>query len=110
MKTHVLMGKIKINTPFHIYINGTLAAFEVGLLPIDWKAPAYLTMFNSMEIAKPLEKQNKDIGIIKYVKKELRKSLFDRMILAHAIALNLPLVSPDQLFPFCKPLGLSLHW
>lgn len=35
---------------------------------------------------------------------------FDRMLLAHALALHVPIVSPDQLFPHYEPLGLQLVW
>ena len=110
MTTHVRTGKIKINAPFDLYMNDALATFGVSLLPIDWKALAYLTTFETMEIVKPFEKEGKSGELLKGAKKELHKDPFDRMILAHAIALNLPLASPDQLFPHYKSLGLSLLW
>ena len=110
LTTHIRTGKITINAPFDLYINDALATFGVDLLPIDWRALTYLTTFEVAEVTKPFERTTKSGEVIKGIKTESHKDPFDRMILAHALALNVPIISPDQLFPYYKPLGLQLIW
>lgn len=110
MTSHIRTGKITINAPFDLYINDALATFGVSLLPVDWQALAYLTTFEIVEIKKPFERITKGGETVQGIKTELHKDPFDRMLLAHALALRVPIVSPDQLFPHYESLGLRLIW
>lgn len=94
LTTHVRTGKIVINAPFDLYINDALATFGISLLPIDWRALVYLTTFEVVEVLKPFERITKTGEVTKGVKKEFHKDPFDRMILAHALALKSRLLVP----------------
>jgi PIN domain nuclease of toxin-antitoxin system len=79
------------------------------LLDTQWKALDFLATFDYQIIAKPYQKfVNETLST--GVQQDIHKDPFDRMIIAHAIVMRLPVVSPDTLFPHYKAIGLRTIW
>jgi PIN domain nuclease of toxin-antitoxin system len=106
MSNHVREGQIKLNDPFAVFWKKALTTFGLTLLDLQWPALAYMASFAYHIIEKPFKRPDGSSG----VKKELHKDTFDRLMIAHAISMNVPIISSDQFFPHYKPLGLQVIW
>ena len=109
LSNHVREGLIPLKSPFETFYQMALSQLGIILLDTQWTALSYLSKFDYQIIEKPWER-NEDGVITSGVKRELHKDPFDRMILAHAISMNLPIVSPDTFFPSYQNLGLQVIW
>jgi PIN domain nuclease of toxin-antitoxin system len=109
LSNHVREGQIPLKSPFESFYQMALNQLGVILLDTQWSALNYLAKFDYQIIEKPWEREENEV-IIKGIKRELHKDPFDRMILAHAISMNLPIVSPDTFFPSYQNLGLQVIW
>ena len=109
LSNHVREGLIPLKSPFEAFYQMALSQLGIILLDTQWTALSYLSKFDYQIIEKPWER-NEDGVITSGVKRELHKDPFDRMILAHAISMNLPIVSPDTFFPSYQNLGLQVIW
>lgn len=98
-----------VSLPFEKYFKKALRTHQVLLLPIEWEAMEYMSTFDYQIIRKPY---TKEVGgkLIQGFKTDLHKDTFDRLIIAHALTRNIPVVSPDELFPYYKELGLRVIW
>ena len=94
LSNHVKVGKFEVIGEFSAYFKKALSTFDIELLPMKWEAMAYMSQFDY--VYKFPDMPHKDT--------------FDRMIIAHALADNMIVVSPDKWFPFYKPLGLQVVW
>ncbi|MCY7349594.1 MAG: type II toxin-antitoxin system VapC family toxin [Cytophagaceae bacterium] len=109
LANHVQEGVIVLSVSFEEHYRALLRAMTTELLPLEWKALAYLSTFDLQIIEKPW-RVTKRGQISRGIKRELHRDPFDRMIIAHAISMQIPLGSPDSLFPHYKPKGLKLIW
>jgi PIN domain nuclease of toxin-antitoxin system len=109
LSNHVRDGLIPLKSPFDTFYQMALDTFDIILLDTQWSALDYLSKFDYQIIEKNWEREENDV-IVKGVKRELHKDPFDRMIIAHAISMQLPIVSPDTFFPSYKNLGLKVIW
>ena len=109
LSNHVREGLIPLKTPFDAFYQMALDKFSIILLDTQWTALDYLSKFDYQIIEKPWQREENNV-IISGVKRELHKDPFDRMILAHAISMKLPIVSPDTFFPSYQNLGLQVIW
>ena len=106
---HVQSGQIQIDQPFATFYKAAIRAFGITLIDTQWKALEYLATFDNLLIEKPWSRLENG-KTVTGVKQEPHKDPFDRIIIAHAITLGIPVVSPDTLFPHYKPLGLNVIW
>ncbi len=109
LSNHVRAKMIHIDLDFDEFYQQILLKFGLTLLDTQWQALKFFSSFDYLSYRKPFKK-NIDGKTVIGTKQELHKDPFDRMIIAHAISMNLPLVSPDSLFPHYVPMGLKLIW
>ncbi len=109
LSNHVRAGQIQINQPFGTFFNEAISELSVKLIDLQWDALEYMATFDIQIIEHEWTRQDKG-KTLSGVKRELHKDPFDRLIIAHAITLEIPIVSPDTLFPFYEPLGLNVIW
>ncbi len=109
LANHVRAGMIPLNADFEVFYQQTIQKLGLTLLDTQWIALKYLSSFEYLSINKSFEKSING-KITMGFKQELHKDPFDRMIIAHAISMNLPIVSPDSLFPYYNSLGLKVIW
>lgn len=107
LSNHVRDGLIPLNENFEKFYLRAFNALGLTLLDTQWKALNYLSKFEYQIITKPFVQ--KEASEIRY-KQDIHKDPFDRMIIAHVIVLNIPIISPDTLFPFYENLGLKTIW
>lgn len=109
LANHVREGLIPINADFDTVYQKALETMGLTLLDTQWTALRYLSSFDYQIISKPWQRTVN--GITKSgIKQELHKDPFDRMIIAHGLVMNLPVVSPDTFFPYYADLGLQVIW
>lgn len=110
ISNHVREGIFVIDQPFSQFFDNVLSEFEVELLPIENKAIEYMSTFDYAIIEKPFQRTEKG-KTITGVKRELHRDPFDRMIISHAITMDIPVISPDTYFEtYVKSNGLKLIW
>jgi PIN domain nuclease of toxin-antitoxin system len=109
LANHVRAKLIPINIDFDTFYQETLQKLGLTLLDTQWEALKYFSTFDYLTYNKQFTR-NISGSIVIGTKQELHKDPFDRMIIAHAISMNLPLVSPDSLFPHYAQMGLKLIW
>ncbi|MBO0939772.1 type II toxin-antitoxin system VapC family toxin [Fibrella sp. HMF5335] len=109
LANHVREGLIVLNADFDSAYQGALQTLGLTLLDIQWSALRYLATFDYQVISKPWQRTINEV-VTTGVKQELHKDPFDRMIIAHGLAMNLPVVSPDTLFPYYADRGLRVVW
>ncbi|MEY4905787.1 MAG: hypothetical protein RLZZ292_3602 [Bacteroidota bacterium] len=91
MSNHIVKGIYNIGTiDFDHFIKETNQGHNIKILPLSWKA------FNWITATPIIEAHGKP-----------HKDSFDRLIIAHAIVNNLPILSKDRSFRFYTPLGLN---
>ena len=109
LSNHVRDGRFITDISFERYFKQGLRYHHLTLLPIQWQALTYMSTFAYQVIERPWE-QTTGNQTVRGIKRDLHKDTFDRMLLAHALTLQVPIVSPNQLFPHYEPLGLQLIW
>ncbi|MBO0932820.1 type II toxin-antitoxin system VapC family toxin [Fibrella aquatilis] len=109
LANHVREGLIVLNANFDSAYQEALQILGLTLLDTQWSALSYLATFEYQIISKPWQRTVNEVTTTG-VKQELHKDPFDRMIIAHGLALNLPVVSPDTLFPYYVDRGLQVIW
>lgn len=93
LSNHVRKGTYQIDLPFDEYFKLVNKNLDIKVLPMSWAAMNWLSVTPYITA---FEKPHKDT--------------FDRMIIAHAIVNNLPIISKDNAFPFYESVGLiSCH-
>jgi PIN domain nuclease of toxin-antitoxin system len=106
---HVRDGKLVIDLAFDTYTKKALRQHQLTLWPIQWQALSYMSSFAYQVIERPWS-QTTGEKTVQGIKRDLHKDPFDRMLLAHALSHQIPIVSPNQLFPYYQELGLQLVW
>ncbi len=109
LANHVRDGLIPLNEKFESYYNKAFQKLGLTLLDTQWKALDFMSKFEYHIINKTYSKidgDKKKVGI----KKDIHKDPFDRMIIAHCISMNIPIISPDSLFPYYENVGLKTIW
>ncbi|WP_420149953.1 type II toxin-antitoxin system VapC family toxin [Spirosoma sp.] len=109
LANHIREGLIVLDTDFDSFYQRALQTLGITLLDSQWSAISYLTTFDYQIISKPWQRiinGKPTTGI----KQELHKDPFDRMIIAHGLVMNLPVVSPDTFFPHYADRGLQVIW
>ncbi len=109
LANHVREGLIVLNADFDSSYQKALQTLGITLLDTQWSALSYLATFDYQIISKPWQRTVNKVTTTG-VKQELHKDPFDRMIIAHSLAMNLPVVSPDTLFPHYVDRGLKVIW
>lgn len=109
LANHVREGLIVLNADFDSSYKEALQTLGITLLDTKWSAISYLATFDYQIISKPWQRTINDVTTTG-VKQELHKDSFDRMIIAHGLAMNLPVVSTDMLFPYYADQGLRVIW
>jgi PIN domain nuclease of toxin-antitoxin system len=109
LSNHVNAGLIPLQSDFNFFYQRAIQKLGLILLDTQWVALNYLSTFKNITIQKPFSKVKNGI-LISGNKEVLHKDPFDRMLIAHAISMNLPIVSPDSLFPHYSKLGLKVIW
>jgi PIN domain nuclease of toxin-antitoxin system len=109
LANHVREGLIVLDTDFDSFYQKALQTLGITLLDTQWAALSYLASFDYQIISKPW-RRNIDGTITSGVKQELHKDPYDRIIIAHGLAMNLPIVSPDTFFPHYADRGLQVIW
>jgi PIN domain nuclease of toxin-antitoxin system len=109
LANHVRDGLIPLTVSFDVFYQNVFNKLSLVLLDTQWKALDYLATFDYQIINKPYQKLVNGT-LITGVKKDIHRDPFDRMIIAHAIVMNLPVVSPDTLFPHYQSIGLQTIW
>jgi PIN domain nuclease of toxin-antitoxin system len=91
MSNHIVKGIYNIeNDTIEDFIKASNKVHNIKILPLSWKA------FNWITATPIIEAHGKP-----------HKDSFDRLIIAHAIVNNLPILSKDRSFRFYAPLGLN---
>ncbi|GAB4039257.1 type II toxin-antitoxin system VapC family toxin [Spirosoma jeollabukense] len=109
LSNHVRQGQLILSVPFEKYFRQAIRTYHLTLLPIDWQALAYMSTFDYQVISKSYSRELKG-EIVSGVKNDVHKDTFDRMIIAHALTHSLPVVTPDEFFPYYTSLGLKVIW
>lgn len=110
MSNHVREGIFVIDQPFSQFFDNVLSEFEIEILPIEKKAIEYMSSFDYAIIEKTFQRTEKG-KTITGVKRELHRDPFDRMIISHAITMDIPVISPDTYFEtYTKSNKLKLIW
>lgn len=109
LANHVRDGLIPLNENFEVYYNKAFQKLGLTLLDTQWKALNFMATFDYQIIEKPFNKIEND-KLISRIKQDIHKDPFDRMIIAHCISMNIPIVSPDSFFPFYENIGLKTIW
>ncbi|MEZ0608043.1 type II toxin-antitoxin system VapC family toxin [Fibrella sp. WM1] len=109
LANHIREGLIVLNADFDTFYQRALQTLGITLLDTQWLALNYLSAFDYQIISKPWQRTIKNT-LTTGIKQELHKDPFDRMIIAHGITMNLPVVSPDTLFPYYADRGLKVIW
>lgn len=109
LANHIREGLIVLNADFDSFYQKALQTLGITLLDTQWTALSYLSAFDYQIISKPWQRTVNGV-VTTGVKQELHKDPFDRMILAHCISMNLPVVLPDTLFPHYEDKGLRVIW
>jgi PIN domain nuclease of toxin-antitoxin system len=109
LSNHVREGLIPINADFDTVYQKALETLGLTLMDTQWSALKYLSTFDYQIISKPWQRTINNV-LTTGVKQELHKDPFDRMIIAHGLVMNLPVVSPDTFFPYYADQGLRVIW
>lgn len=109
LANHVREGLLRLDTDFDRFYQRALQTLGITLLDSQWAALSYLATFDYQVISKPWQRIMNGVTQTG-TKQELHKDLFDRMIIAHGLTLNLPVVSPDTFFPHYADKGLQIIW
>ena len=109
LANHVREGLIVLDTNFDGFYQKALQTLGVTLLDTQWSALSYLATFDYQVINKPWQRTVNNV-ITAGTKQELHKDPFDRIIIVHSLVMNLPVVSPDTLFPHYMDRGLQVIW
>jgi len=110
MSNHVREGIFVIDQSFNQFFEEVISEFDIEVLPIEMKAIEYMSTFDYAIIEKPFQRTEKG-KTIAGVKRELHRDPFDRMIISHAITIDIPVISPDTYFEtYKKSNGLKLIW
>ncbi len=109
LANHIREGLIVLNADFDSFYQKALQTLGITLLDTQWTALSYLSTFDYQIISKPWQRTINGVQTTG-IKQELHKDPFDRMIIAHGITMNLPVVSPDTLFPYYTDRGLEVVW
>jgi PIN domain nuclease of toxin-antitoxin system len=109
LANHIREGLIVLDTDFDNFYQKALQTLSITLLDTQWSALSYLATFDYQIISKSWQRTVNGI-ISTGVKQDLHKDPFDRMIIAHGLAMNLPVVSPDTFFPYYADRGLRIVW
>jgi PIN domain nuclease of toxin-antitoxin system len=109
LSNHARDGKLVLNMAFDDYIKQALLAHDLTLLPLQWEALTYMSTFQYQLIERVWSRTTHG-KTTTGIKQDWHKDTFDRMLIAHAITGQLPIVSPDELFPYYQPSGLQIVW
>jgi PIN domain nuclease of toxin-antitoxin system len=91
MSNHIVKGTYDIQgKTLEDFINDVNKIHSIKILSLGWE------VFNWITATPLVEAHGK-----------LHKDSFDRLIIAHGIVNNLPIISKDTHFPFYVPLGLN---
>lgn len=92
MANHIQRGIYTIDVDFDVYFEEINRTLNIKIMPISWQALNWLSS-------------------TPYVTAhgKLHKDTFDRMIIAHAITSNTPIVSKDNSFPYYTDKGLVFY-
>ena len=109
LANHIREGLIVLDTDFDSFYQKALQTLGIIVLDTQWAALNYLATFDYQIISKPWQRTVNGV-ITTGVKQELHKDPFDRIIIAHGLIMNLPVVSPDTFFPHYADKGLQVIW
>ncbi len=109
LANHVREGLIILDADFDSFYQKALQTLGLVLLDTQWAALNYLSTFDYQIISRPWQRTINGI-VTQGVKQELHKDLFDRIIIAHRLVMNLPVVSPDTFFSHYTDKGLNVIW
>lgn len=109
LANHIREGLIVLDTDFDSFYQKALQTLGLVLLDTQWAALNYLATFDYQIISKPWQRTINGI-VTTGIKQELNKDPFDRIIIAHSLVMNLPVVSPDTFFPYYAEKGLEVIW
>jgi len=109
LANHIREGLIVLDTDFDNFYQKALQILGITLLDTQWQALNYLATFDYQIISKTWQRTINGV-VTTGIKQELHKDPFDRMIIAHSLAMNLPVVSPDTFFPHYADIGLQVIW
>ena len=109
LANHVREGLIRLDIDFDRFYQQALQTLGITLLDSQWAALSHLATFDYQIISKPWQRTLNGVTQTG-TKQELHKDPFDRMIIAHGLTLNLPVVSPDTFFPHYADQGLRVIW
>lgn len=109
LANHIREGLIVLDTGFGSFYQKALQTLSIALLDIQWSALSYLATFDYQIISKPWQRTVNGL-VTTGIKQELHKDPFDRLIIAHGLVMNLPVVSPDTFFPHYTNKGLQVIW
>ena len=109
LANHVREGLIVLKTDLGQFYQKALQTLGITLLDTQWSALNYLATFDYQIISKTWQRTIDGIAT-SGMKQELHKDSFDRMIIAHGLVMNLPVVSPDTFFPHYADKGLVVVW
>ena len=92
MSNHTVKGTYDIQgITLEDFIKDVNKIHSIKILPLGWEVFNWIT-------ATPL---------LKTIGEKPHKDSFDRLIIAHSIVYNIPIISKDSHFPFYVPLGLN---
>lgn len=109
LANHIREELIVLDADFDSFYQKALQTLGIALLDTQWSALSYLATFDYRIISKPWQRTINGV-VTTGTKQELHKDPFDRMIIAHSLTMNLPVVSPDTFFPHYTELGLQVIW
>jgi PIN domain nuclease of toxin-antitoxin system len=92
LSNHIVKGTYNIgNSTLEEFVTGINSNFQIKILPLGWEVFNWITATPLIDThgGKP------------------HKDSFDRLIIAHSIVYNIPIISKDTHFPFYVPLGLN---
>lgn len=109
LSNHVRTGKVAIREPFDSFYRQAIRNLGITLMDLQWSALAYLSTFAYVTKEVPYTRTEKG-KVIEGIRTDEHKDPWDRLIIAHALTLDVPVVSNDEWFPYYKPLGLKIIW
>ena len=109
LANHIREGLSVLDTDFDSFYQKALQTLSITLLDTQWQALSYLATFDYQIISKTWQRTINGV-VSTGIKQELHKDPFDRMIIAHSLVMNLPVVSPDTFFPHYADSGLQVIW
>jgi PIN domain nuclease of toxin-antitoxin system len=91
MSNHIVKGTYNIQgMTLEDFINDVNKIYQIKILPLEWE------VFNWITATPLIEAHGKQ-----------HKDSFDRLIIAHSIVYDIPIISKDTSCPFYTPLGLK---